>query len=187
MTSKKILPSKGKILIAEPFMKDPYFKRSVVILADHNEQGSFGFMLNKTIELKIADAVTGFPEYKGELYLGGPVASDQLFYIHTLGEGLPKSIEITKGLWWGGDFKKLTTLIKNGSVKQDAIRFFIGYAGWDPEQLKSEMKEKSWIVAEPKLDVIMNPNTTGLWPKVLKSLGSDYAMMANYPVDPQLN
>jgi putative transcriptional regulator len=187
MSKKTIKPVKGKLLIAEPFMKDAYFKRSVVILADHNDQGSFGFMLNKAIELEIMEAVNDFPEYKGTLYLGGPVGTDELFYIHTLGDALPKSLEIAPGLWWGGDFKKLKTLLKKDEIKPNEIRFFVGYAGWDPEQLDKEMKENSWIVAEPKISMIMDPDTDGLWPKVIKSLGGEYSMMANYPEDPQLN
>lgn len=187
MSKKSMQPDKGKLLIAEPFMKDPYFKRSVVILVDHNEKGSFGFILNKAIELKIYDAVIDFPEYTEPIYLGGPVATDQLFYIHTLGDKIGKGVEITKGLWWGGDFKKVKMLIRKKEIGYDQIRFFVGYAGWDAEQLDKEMKENSWIVTEPKINVIMDPKANELWPKVIRSLGGEYKMMANYPEDPQLN
>ncbi len=187
MNKPEIVPGKGKILIAQPFMKDPYFKRSVVVLVDHNKQGSFGFILNKTIEQEFNEVVEDFPEYDDSLYLGGPVGTDQLFYIHTLGEKIPRSIEITAGLWWGGDFKKVKSLIRKQEIKQGQIRFFIGYAGWDPRQLETEMKEKSWIITTPVINTIMNPLTENLWPKVIKSLGGEYTLMANYPEDPQLN
>jgi len=187
MVKKNTLPAKGKILIAEPFMKDPYFKRSVVILADHNENGSFGFMLNKAIELELKSAIANFPEYEDSLYLGGPVGTDQLFYIHTEGNRIPQSIEITEGLWWGGDFKILKAIIRRGEIENNQIRFFVGYAGWDPKQLEKEMKENSWIVANPVIDLLMNPSTSVLWTKAIQSLGGEYKLMANYPEDPQLN
>ncbi len=180
-------PGKGRILIAEPFMKDPYFKRSVVLLADHDEKGSFGFILNKTIELELNSALLDFPHYDDALYMGGPVGTDQLFYIHTLGDRIPNSVEVTKGLWWGGDFKKIKNLIKKQEAESGQIRFFIGYAGWEASQLDKEMKEHSWIVAMPEVEVIMNSAADDLWPKVIKSLGGEYRMMANYPEDPQLN
>jgi putative transcriptional regulator len=188
ISMKKILqPGTGKILIAEPFMKDPYFKRSVVLLADHDEKGSFGFILNKPVELELNKAVLDFPPYEDSLYMGGPVGTDQLFYIHTMGNQIKDSMEVAKGLWWGGDFKKIKTLIKEQEAGSSQIRFFIGYAGWEAKQLGTEMKEHSWIVALPDIRMIMNPLSGDLWTRAIKSLGGEYTMMANYPEDPQLN
>jgi putative transcriptional regulator len=187
MSKNEIQPGKGKVLIAEPFMKDPYFKRSVVLLTDHNERGSTGFILNKAIELKLNSALADFPGYEGSLYLGGPVGTDQLYYIHTLGKKITKSIAIIDGLWWGGDFEKVKTLISNKEIESDQIRFFVGYAGWDANQLQKEMKEGSWIVTNAEINTLMDPHTKDLWPKVIKSLGGEYKMMASYPEDPQLN
>ncbi len=187
MSRIEIQPGKGKLLIAEPFMKDPYFKRAVVLLADHDEKGSFGFILNKAIELELNSAVVDFPEYTGSLYLGGPVGTDQLFYIHSMGETIPKSIELFPGVWWGGDFKKIKNCIRKKECRPEQIRFFVGYAGWDPSQLDKELKEKSWIVSKPEIDTIMKPDTTDLWNRVVRSLGGEYRMMANFPEDPQLN
>lgn len=187
MAKRVLKPRKGRLLIAEPFMKDPYFKRSVVLLADYNEEGSFGFILNKAIELEVINAINDFPDYKGELYLGGPVSTDQLFYIHTLGNKISKSVEIIPGLWWGGDFKKVKMLIKKEAIKPEELRFFVGYASWEAQQLDIELKEHSWILTDPQIDVIMNPTTENLWSQVIRSLGGEYAQMANYPEDPQLN
>ncbi|MCD4737049.1 MAG: YqgE/AlgH family protein, partial [Bacteroidales bacterium] len=78
-------PTKGKILISEPFLTDYYFKRSVVLLAEHNEDGSFGLILNKPVNLEFNDILKNFPTFHGQMFLGGPVKTDSLFFIHTLG------------------------------------------------------------------------------------------------------
>ncbi len=181
MAKSKIKPAKGIVLIAEPFLKDSYFKRAVVLITDHGEKGSMGFMLNKTIEMKLNDAIPDFPEYEGSLYLGGPVSTDQLFFIHTYGNEIPDSIEVAEGLWWGGD------LIEKDEVDIKNIRFFVGYAGWDPEQLNKEIKEKSWILTKQKVSTILNSDTLNLWPNILKDMGGEYTLMAYFPEDPSLN
>ena len=180
-------PSKGMVLVAEPFMKDSYFKRSVVLLADHGEKGSMGFMLNKTIEIKLNDAIPDFPQFDGSLHLGGPVSTDQLFFIHRYGELIPKSIEIMDGLWWGGDFIKLRSLMKKDEIDITQLRFFVGYAGWDPEQLNKELNEKSWIITKQKINTILNGDWENLWPNILKRMGGEFTLMANFPEDPSLN
>ena len=180
-------PSRGKLLVSEPFMSSAYFKRSVVLLTEHNEEGTVGFIINKPTEYKLNKVIKDFPKFDGILYMGGPVNTDQLFYLHTLGKKIKGSLQVKKGLYWGGDFDMVKELIVAKAISENDIRFFFGYAGWDTKQLDSELKEKSWMVAENKTEFIMNTDTGKMWNDVIRSLGDEYSGMINYPEDPALN
>jgi putative transcriptional regulator len=182
-----IKPSPGKLLIAEPFLDDPYFKRSVVLLTEHNENGSIGFILNKPIEIKLKDAVGELPPIDSNIHLGGPVARETLHFLHTEGEQIDGSLEIMKGLFWGGNFETLKKLIEQDKIKPESIKFFVGYSGWEPEQLDKELKLNSWIVLDGDLNNIMKRNTTNLWKDILKEMGKEFAVIAEFPNDPTMN
>ena len=141
------IPAKGKILISEPFLPDTFFNRTIVYLTDHSEKGSIGFILNKKLELKICDALEGFDGWEESLNMGGPVAPDTLHYLHSLGRLIPKSVKVERNIFWGGDIDTIRELIKNGKVKDNQLRFFLGYSGWSPGQLERELKEDSWVIA----------------------------------------
>lgn len=180
-------PAQGKLLISEPFMSDSYFKRAVVLLSEHDEKGSVGFILNKLTDVMLNQAVEDFPDFNVPLYFGGPVETDMLFYIHTLGERLKDSREIISGIYWGGDYEQLKFLVDTKQVSKHEVRFYAGYSGWMPKQLDTEMKEKSWMVGETNLDFTFYEDALTLWSKVLRSMGSEYAMLANFPENPNLN
>ncbi len=188
MPNKKMSPSSGKLLISEPALKDFYFSRGVVLLVEHGEkEGTIGLILNKPIHLKLNEVVKEFPNNEFPLFLGGPVHPDRLFYLHTLGDRIPGSIEIIDGLFWGGEIKKLMELIDLNLVTPEEVRFFIGYAGWEPGQLNRELGEKSWIVTQCTLSTVMERQPEKLWSNMLRELGNDYAIWANFPADPILN
>lgn len=179
-------PSKGKLLIAEPFLGDPNFERSVVLLCEHNENGSFGFVLNQQTNLKLEDVIddvyADFP-----LFLGGPVEQNTLHFIHRLGDIIDGTIDIGNGLYWTGDFDSVRSLLNIGKIKENDIRLFIGYSGWSEGQLESEMKRNSWIVSETDANFIFDTPTDQFWRSVLKRMGGEYKVLSNYPTDPRLN
>lgn len=188
MNYKKKKPATGTLLISEPALRDFYFGRSVVLLVEHNTgEGTIGLILNKPIHLKLNQVVKEFPNNEFPLFLGGPVHPERLFYLHTLGDKVSGSIEIIPGLFWGGEIEKLMELINLDLVKPDEVRFFIGYSGWEPGQLDTEMKEKSWVVTQCKLETVMERHPEKLWSNMLKEMGNDYAIWANFPSDPILN
>ncbi len=188
MESKHNKPSSGKLLISEPALRDFYFGRSVVLLVEHTVgEGTIGLILNKPIHLKLNQVVKEFPDNEFPLFLGGPVHPERLFYLHTLGDKVPGSIEIIPNLYWGGDINKLMELISLKLVKPDEVRFFIGYSGWEPKQLEREMVEKSWVVTQCSLGTVMARHPEKLWSNMLKEMGNDYAIWANFPSDPILN
>ena len=143
----KIDPKKGRLLITEPFEESSYFNRSVILLCEHNADGSFGFVLNNYTTIKLTD-FEGLPEFETKIGIGGPVNSKNLYYIHTFGDKLKNSVQITKDLYAGGDFETLKYLISEGLIKENEIRFFLGYSGWVDKQLESELNQNAWLVAE---------------------------------------
>lgn len=183
----KLTPKKGRLLLAEPFMEDPYFKRSVVLLTEHNKDGSFGFILNKPLELTINETIKDFPTFDATIYMGGPVQSDSIYYIHTQGEFIEGSIEIGNGLWWSGNFEQLKQLVKDQQIFPNEIKFFIGYAGWDFDQLTKEIEEESWIISDLNTDNVNDLNDSKMWKNTLQKMGKKHALLSNFPEDPSLN
>ena len=112
----KLKPIKGRVLIAEPFLPGPYFNRSIILLTECNKEGAMGFVLNKSSDLYPDEVIDDLFSFKGELYLGGPVSSDTLFFVHRLGDRVPGSVKITGDLYWGGDFEVIKDVITSYSI-----------------------------------------------------------------------
>lgn len=181
-------PKKGHLLIAEPsILGDVSFNRSVILLADHNEEGSIGFILNKPLDYTISDLI---PEIEGtfRIYNGGPVEQDNLYFIHKIPNLIPNSIEISNGIYWGGDFEKVTELINNNALSNNDIRFFLGYTGWGNKQLASELLSNTWIVAANVYKKsIIEKNDVNFWKEKMLELGGEYSIWSNAPEDPSYN
>jgi putative transcriptional regulator len=177
----------GILLIADPFLKDPNFMRTVVFLCEHQEEGSFGFVLNRSYEYTLNELVTGLDDLKIPVYYGGPVQIDTIHFLHQYPDLIPGGYEITDGIYWGGDFETAINLIRNKEIDPHRIRFYIGYSGWGSGQLSDELKEKSWLTAQANRKIIFHKKADEIWKDSLRLLGGDYEMMINFPIDPQLN
>lgn len=185
--TNNLKPSKGKILISEPFLVDYYFKRSVVLLAEHNDEGTFGLIINKPVDMQLGDVIQDFPEFNAPIYLGGPVKTENLYFIHTKGEIVEESMEILDGLYWGGDIDHVKELITIGKLTTDDIKFFVGYSGWVSKQLEGELEKNSWLVSNIKAKQVMSLNSEDMWDEVIRNMGRDYAYWTNFPSDPAMN
>lgn len=184
----EIKPQKGKLLIAEPTLTgDVSFNRSVVLLAEHNEEGSIGFILNKPLDYDISDLITDI-KISFQVFNGGPVEQDNLYFIHTVPHLIEDSIEISNGIYWGGNFDKTVALINQKMITPADIRFFLGYSGWASYQLDHELSSKSWVVItnEYKSDIIQR-STNAFWKEKMIELGGDYLLWSNSPENPSLN
>ena len=180
-------PASGILLISDPFLKDPNFMRTVVFLCDHQEQGSFGFVLNRKYENTIDELIPELAGHKIPLFYGGPVQMDTIHFLHQYSEEIPGGQEVMKGIYWGGDFDKVVDMVRNNEIDENKIRFFIGYSGWSDGQLKNELEEKSWLTVKATRKLVFHRDYKELWKDSLKQLGGDYEIMINFPIDPQLN
>lgn len=183
---KEIKP--GCLLLSEPFMFDENFRRTVVLICEHNgDNGTVGIIINKPIDLRLQEVVEDFPAFPGKLFLGGPVGTDTLQFLHSLGDKIEGSVKLSDKLYWGGNFENLKTLIRNNEVAPYEVSFYLGYSGWSPGQLETEMKDNSWIVAEATNKHIFHSDYSKLWKSVMKDMGGVYNTMAGYPENPMLN
>ena len=180
-------PGPGILLIADPFLKDPNFMRTVVFLCEHQEEGSFGFVLNRTYDYTLDELVNSAEDLKLPVFYGGPVQMDTIHFLHQYPQQIPGGTEVSKGIYWGGDFETALTMIRNGEANPEKIRFYIGYSGWAGGQLDGELKEKSWLTASANRKLVFHDEIKEIWKDAIRLLGGEYEMMINFPIDPQLN
>jgi putative transcriptional regulator len=176
----------GQLLIAEPFLADPNFARSVILLCEHNDEGSVGFIINKPTQLTLGDLL---PElYTPQLGIGqgGPVQLDTLHMLHRMPEEYGGN-EIIPGVYWGGSYEALQNSILNNTYHPVDLRLFVGYAGWTAGQLEKEAKEGSWMVVDLNENILFETDPDKMWRSAIELLGKEYAFLANLPLNPQLN
>jgi putative transcriptional regulator len=182
-----ITPAPGILLIADPFLKDPNFSRTVVLMCNHQEEGSFGFVINKQFEYTLDELLSHFEGFPIPVYYGGPVQKDTVHFLHQYPNIIPGGQQIMDDVYWGGDFEVLTQMIKENTIDYNKIRFFIGYSGWDEGQLDTELQEKTWLTVEATKEIIFEEKTDQVWRESLALMGGDYKLLINFPIDPQLN
>lgn len=179
-------PQKGRVLIAEPFLSGDYFNRSIILLTDYNKTETVGFVLNKPIDFPVEGFRDEFPGLKTTLSFGGPVNTDTLFYVHTLGDKLEGSVHVSENLYWGGDYEQLKYLLNSRIEDASSVRFFLGYSGWSHSQLQEELAENSWLVSDISSTMVMKSEDK-LWMRMVEKLGGRYQMWVNFPENPLLN
>lgn len=178
---------RGSLLIAEPFMLDDYFRRTVILVCEHEDHGTTGFILNKPFHASMAQLVSDFPKFDAPVFLGGPVGTDSIHYLHNVGELLDGSLEVSKGVYWGGDFEKLKFLIENKLIQSHNIRFYVGYSGWSEGQLAGEMEEGSWLTGDMDPNYLFKIKPFVLWQNALMNKGDQYTVIAQMSDDPIYN
>jgi putative transcriptional regulator len=181
-------PKPGQVLLSEPFLDDAYFGRKAVLLCEHNEESSFGFVLNNFVDIELSHLLQTMPEWPARISLGGPVKNSNLYYLHTCPQ-IPGAVRIHEDLYMGGEFDWVKQAIIDKTISDLDLRFFVGYAGWTAGQLTDEMKSNSWFIADVELSKIMD-TTIGeedYWKQLIMGMGDDFAHIANAPSDPSLN
>lgn len=182
-----IEPSAGTLLVADPFLKDPHFMRSVVFLCEHRDEGTFGFVLNRRLDITLGQVVPELSGFDLPVFYGGPVQNDTLHFLHCYPDEVSGSVEVTDNVYWGGDFEALIALIREGKIDVSKIRFYLGYSGWGEGQLKTEMDTHSWLTVMARKKLVFHNDHEKIWKDALREMGGDYEQMINYPIDPQLN
>ena len=184
-------PHEGDLLIVEPLLDEVYFKRSVILLIEHKEsEGTIGLILNKSADVILNNVLTGIDcKHEIPLYLGGPVETDKLMYIHTLSNDIiSDSLPLGNGLSVGGNFNDVMLYINSKDYDERRIKFFAGYCGWHPGQLASEINEKTWVVTSLN-DVSSAITACGnaYWVQLVEHLGKHYRTWLNCPSEPFYN
>lgn len=185
---RPVSPERGDFLISEPYLPDPNFERTVVFLCEHDENGSFGFVLNKPANTRPGDLIEELEGFASNVFVGGPVQQNTLHFLHRDSLGLSREREIKSGIFWGIDFEGLLDKINTRVISPADVRFFVGYSGWSAGQLQEEISAKSWIVYKHvSKELAFDTPFSELWQQVLKEMGGKYRLISNYPLDPRLN
>ncbi|SHF42229.1 putative transcriptional regulator [Bacteroides luti] len=185
--SNNAIPSRGKILISEPFLRDSVFGRSVVLLIDHTKEGTMGLIMNKLLPMKLNEVVKEFKYLEDiPLYNGGPMGTDTLFYLHTL-KDIEGALAIGSGLYLNGNFNEIKRYILQGNPIEGNIRFFLGYSGWQDGQLNQEIEENTWMIGKGEAPSLMLDEIKSMWKKALGKLGGKYETWSHFPINPSLN
>ncbi len=185
--NNKILPQKGGLLLSEPYLADPNFERTTILLTEHNEEGSVGFILNKPSDSRVSEIMDDLKEFDSRVFIGGPVQQDTLHFVHRI-TTLSDAIEIAPGLYWGGNFDQLVALVDTQKLAATDIKFFLGYSGWSPGQLEEELKIDSWIVSDQiSEELVFETDPEQMWKTAMRGLGGRFSIYSNYPEDPRMN
>lgn len=176
----------GQLLIASPALVDPNFRRAVVFLTAHTDEGAMGLILNRPSPVDVADGIShlkGLVEDGDSVFLGGPVETSAVvalaqFEDPTLAAALV--LDDVGFLPGDGDPDELGEATKR-------VRIYAGYAGWGAGQLEAEVEQSAWIVNPPDPEDIFTLAPEELWSAVLRRMGGQYALIATMPPDPSQN
>jgi putative transcriptional regulator len=178
---------KGRLLIASPTIIDPNFRRSVILMTDHGDEGAMGLILNRVASATVAEAV---PELDwvadpGEpVHVGGPVAAGSVIVIAEFDDPARAALLVDDDLGFVpaeiDDREAFATGLRR-------TRVFAGHAGWGPGQLEAELEEKSWILEPAARDDVFTDDPEELWSQVLRRKGREYVLLSTMPEDPSLN
>lgn len=185
---KTLIPERGKLLVSEPsIIGDASFSRSVILLTEFNDDGVVGFIINKPLDFSLSELVPEINQ-EFEVYEGGPVSQDNLYFLHCIPELIPNSHLIEDGIYWGGDFQTVSELINDNKIRSEDIKFFLGYSGWEPSQLQQELDSKSWVVTDnDDSGLILSDQMHDIWKQKMRTLGGGYEIWSNAPENPSYN
>ena len=178
---------KGQLLLDAGELGGSFFARTVVLICQHDAEGAFGLVINRTTDKKFSEVVdTKLPEALGDqlLFLGGPVQPSAMSYLHT--DAFLPDANVFSGLSLGHSLETLLELGEGYSPTRK-LKTFAGYSGWSPGQLEGEMKRNAWITHPATIDLVFDPEPTTLWKKILRTKGWKYELLAEMPDDPSVN
>lgn len=176
----------GKLLVASPTLSDPNFARTVVAIANHDEDGALGLVLNRPSQTEVADAVPELADLAdaGDLvHIGGPVQPQAIVLVAELDDPSEAAFLICGTIGLVGDDADRDGLEERSTRR----RVFAGYAGWGPGQLEAELEREDWIVEEALPADVLADDPQDLWSAVLERKGGAFRLVARMPVDPSLN
>lgn len=178
---------RGNLLISYPYLEDDYFYRSVICMIEHNNEGSFGLIINKKMPHKIGEVLPILAHLDNPIYMGGPVDTQSIFFFHPY-KDLKDALYVSDGLYMNGDSTELKDMLELDFAKPQELRFYLGYAGWSAGQLEIEIKEKSWLIGASNSVLVFDDSPNDMvWRKSVEMLGGEFKDLAHFPIDPQMN
>lgn len=183
-------PAKGRFLIALPTLRDPNFVRTVVLLCEHNDEGSIGLIVNRPTQVKLSAGLPGplAEAWEGDLlFQGGPVSPSNVFALHNIPALMGESQEVLPGVWFGAGTPSVAERLQKPPRPGESLRLYAGYAGWGPGQLAQEMKQTAWIVGPAAAELVYSPTPKTVWMAALQAIGGPAAFLATAPEDPRWN
>jgi putative transcriptional regulator len=185
--AKEFQSLRGKLLLDSGELRGSFFNRSVVLICQHDDQGAFGLILNQPSPNKVGEMlVADLPDTIKELplFLGGPVQTTALSYLHS--DLFLPDANVLPNLSLSHSLEELVEL-GNSFASTQQIRLFAGYAGWSAGQLESELKRKAWLIHPATIDLVFRTDPTDLWNEILRAKGWKYRLIASAPEDLSLN
>ncbi|MCM1293131.1 MAG: YqgE/AlgH family protein [Bacteroides sp.] len=185
------IPAKGSLLIAEPMLREESFNHSVILLVEYSQRdASLGVVLNHKSDYSLSQMIDN-PDLESldiPLWMGGPVGSDRLLFIHSLDDVIPGGDRLAEDLWLGGDFDAAFEYMRGGGEMDGKLRFFLGYCGWSGPQLTEELAAHTWAVNSiDKADNLLPADTSHMWHEQVKRLGSPHRYWTLHPEYPHFN
>ena len=176
----------GDFLIGPPSRPGDTFHRTVVLLCSHDASGSMGLVINCPTSLTLDHLLEkSLPSHV--VCYGGPVAQNYMLCLHRCGEYIRESEPVVDGISLCGDVDDIMEVAEYDSITSEQIRFFVGYSGWAPGQLEGELERDYWIVTRGSAELVFEHDPCELWSSLLRRMGGEYAILANFPHDPRLN
>ena len=191
LNDEQPLPQRGSLLVAKPTVGDFFFKRSLILSVDPDEgEGAMGVVVNHYMGYNLRDIMPDIETVEEiPLFLGGPVGTQMLFYLHTLGpDVIPESIDVGDGVYFGGNFDAVRRYVELGGPVEGRIKFIVGYSGWAKDQIASEIERHDWAVLNDcGRGLLMDDGDDDQWRKAVSRFGDRYRMWLNLPSDPTNN
>ena len=191
LNDEQPLPQRGSLLVAKPTVGDFFFKRSLILIVDPDEgEGAMGVVVNHYMGYNLRDIMPDIETVEEiPLFLGGPVGTQILFYLHTLGpDVIPESIDVGDGVYFGGNFDAVRRYVEFGGPVEGRIKFIVGYSGWAKDQIASEIERHDWAVLNDcGRGLLMDDGDDDQWRKAVSRFGDRYRMWLNLPSDPTNN
>ena len=178
-------PKPGSLLLSDPFLQEDYFTRSVVLICEHDANGSFGLVLNNLLDIDLSQFDPTFPISTKLVSIGGPVNEQNIFYLHSYGKNVENSLWIANDLYFGGDFDQLIEAFNTND--SGILLYFLGYSGWSPGQLNDELKSNSWLVIDNISPSEIYEQHADFWKYCMNKQGQQFAAMSNFPINPNDN
>lgn len=162
----------GTFLISAPSLEEPHFKKAVIFVTEHNDKGTVGFVINKLFHRKFNELEEFKHSIDFPLHAGGPVDKEHVFFLHHRHDLIEGGTRVIDSIYMGGNFKEAVNIINQLVIPGNDIKLFIGYCGWDANELEEEVKEGSWLIVDADSEIVFSPDVEKLWHKLYEGVNA---------------